>query len=108
MATLVLDRPTAAGFRGHTDTTPSFLIERGIPVPPSQFVRTAIYPFAEMRVGDSFEVSQSQYSNGARSVTQIQTGLSALSRSYAKIHAPNAKFATRKTGDTTVRIWRTV
>lgn len=94
--------PTARSFG-------EFTIERGIPVPPRQAGAGAgaRYPFALMAVGDSFEVPLSAYRSKAPTLNKLATTLSNCASGYAKRHNRNAKFAVRKTGEQTIRIWRT-
>ena len=105
--TTVLERPSPAYYTRSADRA-RFSIERGVPIPPVERGggRHATYPFAQMRVGDSFTVTTSEYSNGRRKTAQLQSGLWNLARCYARKHNPAAKFATRKVDDSTVRIWR--
>jgi len=104
MDTLTLDRPVT-GFR----TTPRFIIQSGIPVPERgrNFTgRPAIYPFAQMRVGDSFEVRLSDYTGKRKTINAMQNVLSNCARKYALDHRPGAKFVTRQIGGAAVRVWR--
>lgn len=69
-----------------------FAIEKGVPVPPRDNGRTAKYPWADMRVGDSFFVPG------------VKTNAMAGSKAQAaKKH--NAKYSMRSV-DGGVRIWR--
>lgn len=105
----ILERPSSftASFGGASSR---FVIESNVPVPPRAGGpgREPIYPFAHMRVGDSFEVSLREY-GGRRNATveNIMTTLNNCSKGYAKRHNPKAQFTVRKTGDTSARIWRT-
>lgn len=86
-----------------------FTVERGISVPPRTFGgrgRPPRYPFAQLRVGDSFAVTRAQYGKGAADANQMLSGVCNLARNYAKHHNPSAKFTTRKIDENTVRVWR--
>jgi hypothetical protein len=73
----------------------AYTIEKGIPLPPSANGpgRVGKYPFAQMRVGDSFVCDKPQTNLGAT-----------LAYSAKKL---GIKFATRKIDAGTTRIWRT-
>lgn len=71
----------------------SYVIEKGIPVPPSGAGRSAKYPFSGMAVSDSIRVSAQEASTARRSAS-----------AYGKAH--NKKFVSR-TVEGGVRIWRT-
>lgn len=109
MNTMTLDRiaPVAT-----STLTPAFTIERGIPIPPRTYGAGSqpVYPFAQMRVGDSFEVRTENYAgrkDGRRPIVmRIQTTLHSCARGYARTRDPGAKFTVRKIDDSTVRIWR--
>ena len=58
-------------------------------------VRASKYPFRKMQVGDSFEVT-------GEKAGQFQKSVSVLTKNLT-----NRKFATRKTAENTVRVWRT-
>jgi hypothetical protein len=108
MDTLTLDRPTTAGAFAQS---PRFLIRNDIPIPPRSYGsgRPPSYPFSEMNVGDSFDVSTTAYGGRGKTpptVSRIQSAVGNLARGYAKRHNRRAKFATRKVSDTTIRIWR--
>lgn len=70
-----------------------FTIEKGIPVPPRG--RRAVYPFGELRLGDSFIVP-------ADLLMHARTALS----SYVRDRGLQGAFATRKQADGSMRIWR--
>lgn len=69
-----------------------YKIKKGIPIPPRNTGRKSMYPFAEMRIGDSFAVM----ANKARSV-------SAASQHFGKLH--KQKFICRRI-DGGYRCWR--
>lgn len=73
----------------------TFKIESNVPPPSGESLRPAKYPWAEMKVGDSFHFDGSP---GTRD------RISASSRSFAKTHSGFA-FVTRREGDG-YRIWR--
>jgi hypothetical protein len=104
--TMTLDRiaPVAS-----TNAT-QFIVQSNVPLPPRTYGTGAAtkYPFAEMRVGDSFAVSLSDYAGRGKTPTteRIQTALSNSARNYAKMRDPRFKFATRKVDAATIRIWR--
>jgi hypothetical protein len=99
---------TPASFGGATS---KYIIESNIPLPPRKFGtngRPTTYPFAHMRVGDSFEVNLSEYTGKhAKKIEQVMTTIGNCARGYAKRHNPTAKFTTRKMSQTAARIWRT-
>ena len=68
-------------------------IESHIPVPSEQSSR-AVYPFPDMRVGDSFLVLEADWIKNLRSAAYM----------YAKRH-PGVKFTVRKYGEGW-RLWR--
>ena len=70
-------------------------IEKGVKVPDKAGTK---YPWAEMEVGDSFEITEGD-------LAKRQSALAASSRSWAVYSKSEAKFRTHKT-DTSVRIWR--
>jgi hypothetical protein len=105
----VLERAPAT-VTGDAATT-TFIVERGIPLPPRSYTfagREAKYPFAQMEIGDSFEVPISTYRSKRHVTTALVAAtLNNCARGYAKTHKPYAKFATRKIGESSVRVWRT-
>jgi len=106
MATTILERFTKP------QTVGEFQIERGVPVPPRKRGRGGgrdpIYPFAQMRVGDSFEVylTSQRFTRARPTISTLQSNLGNIARGYAKRHNPSARFTVRKVSDTAVRIWR--
>ena len=64
-----------------------------------------LYPFAQMEVGDSFDAPDDMgaYKNGS---SKRQNAISSSARGYAKKHASEAKFTTRKIDENTIRCWR--
>lgn len=73
-------------------------IDKNVPAPTSGSGRRT-YPWAEMKVGDSFFVPG-----------KTQQNLSATACGWAHRHNPNAKFKTAKRtegGVTGARVWRT-
>ena len=78
-----------------------------IPVPAC--VRTggrhAVYPFAQMQVGDSFDAPRDRGDkpNGDDRRRDI---ISSCANGWAKKHNPTAKFTTRLIDEKTVRCWR--
>jgi hypothetical protein len=102
MDTLTLERPVA-------DATPRFTITKNIPIPPvSGKGRDALYPFAQMDIGDSFAAPAEGYTKTGkpRTAERVRGVLVNCARGYAAKHNPTAKFATRVIGNT-VRVWRT-
>ena len=73
--------------------TEDYNIENDVPVPPYT-EKSSQYPFAEMKVGDSFT------SDIAKRFT-----LSSSATYFVKTKQPEWKFSIRTTGDL-VRIWR--
>ena len=69
-------------------------IESDIPAPEPDLVgRPYVYPFARMKVGDSFEVEGKACTSARSSASR-----------YAKKHG--VKFLSHKTGEAKLRIWR--
>ena len=91
-------------------STSQFIVESGIPLPPRTYGRGRDYkyPFPHMQAGDSFEVPLASYTprSGRSTLKKLQTSLANVARGYASRNNPSAKFAIRKTSDTTVRVWR--
>ncbi len=90
-----------------------FQIESNVPLLASKTGRTGgrdyVYPFADMRVGDSFEVPLSQFAGRSTSKPKLETVQSTLgncARGYAKRHNRKAKFVTRQIDGVAVRVWR--
>jgi hypothetical protein len=72
------------------------VIDEGVPLPPKRHGQKGgklIYPFDELKPGDSFERPADQRNTVKAAATQ-----------YGKRHGKT--FATRITGDT-IRVWRT-
>lgn len=67
-------------------------IEKGVPFPSGR--GDAIYPFMEMEVGDSFQATVA----GAREDARL--------RAKAAKPREGRKFACRKVGENTIRVWR--
>lgn len=76
----------------------SFRIESGIPIPAKHFKKTKRYPWADMKVGDSFGVKK----NGKK---HQAAAISACAAQWADGHGKNAKFSLR-TVNGGYRIWR--
>lgn len=75
-------------------------IDKNIPMPdrfPNGAFGTPAYPFADMEVGDSFEVHGLRETEHARNQASM----------YAYHSKDNRKFATRIVAYATLRIWRT-
>lgn len=70
-----------------------YKIEPDVPMPPGR--GNAIYPLAEMKVGDSFSFTQDKL-----------RAVRAASVNYGKRNA-GVKFATRRVGTEVWRCWRT-
>jgi hypothetical protein len=81
-------------------TQAKFTVQKGIPLPAPRHAkvkkatRASKYPFRSMKVGDSFEFKGPK-------AEQFQKSVSVLTKPLA-----NRKFATRKTAEDTVRVWR--
>lgn len=79
-----------------------FKVEKGVPIPATRLLSMAVYPFDEMVPGDSFAVEVTT----TQTATLLRSRLSTCAHSWAKRHAPGAKFATRvEAGGKAVRIW---
>lgn len=107
MNTMTLDRIAPVASTSSTQ----FVIQSNIPLPPRTYGpgASAKYPFAAMRVGDSFAVSIADYNSRGKTpatVDRVQGTLMNCAYTYARSHDRRAKFSTRKISDTTVRIWR--
>ena len=76
----------------------TFKIEKRIPIPTPKKTGYGSYPFADMKVGDSFFVPSSD--------TFRETRLRVASAaSYYGLRHPGIKFSLRKTDDG-IRVWR--
>ena len=64
-----------------------------------------LYPFAQMEVGDSFDAPNDMGASKGGSSKRQSTIISS-SYQYAKNHASEAKFTTRKIDENTIRCWR--
>ena len=75
----------------------SFIVEKGIPIPPRKCGtgRPALYPFAEMKVGDSFAIESARKRQGR---------MCAIASDYGKRHG--MRFTVRAIGDGMLRVWR--
>lgn len=69
-------------------------IQKGIPVAPNRRGRKPLYPFSDMRVGDSFEVT-----------TDDRTSVGNSARQWCEREGNGWKFTTSANGKK-VRIWR--
>jgi hypothetical protein len=69
-------------------------IEKKIPIPSRRQGRNNLYPFASMKVGDSFEVKVND-----------RTSLGNAARQWAAREKNGFKFTTSAMGDK-IRIWR--
>lgn len=76
-----------------------FQIESGIPIPPRRSPNIAVYPFAEMNVGDSFFVPKSDGGTVTAALSRVQSAAGAHSRRHG------GKFSIRRQDDG-VRVWR--
>jgi hypothetical protein len=72
-------------------------IEKGVPVPPKKGPHECMYPFADMKPGDSFAIPHGGKKYLMQSIAQS-------ARKWAKNNAPGAKFTCRTEGEN-VRIW---
>jgi hypothetical protein len=73
----------------------AYPIEKGVPLPARIYPtggRPAKFPWARMKVGDSFVMDKPQKQSGS------------VARQYGKAHG--VKYATRKIDANTTRIWR--
>ncbi len=72
-------------------------IQSGIPIPKpkgnTKGLSTPIYPFKDMKLGNSFKFSLKKYAS-----------VTALASKFGKKH--NTKFTIRKMTKTTARVWR--
>lgn len=86
-----------------------FEIQKGIPIPESRGRRGRpnTYPFAAMKVGDSFSVPVEP----GRPIAYVQKSIRAAALSFAKRHGNvGHEYVTRslrEDGNLAVRIWRT-
>ena len=75
-----------------------FTVETDVPMPASPIKREPKYPFAKMRVGDSFVVADAKARGNA---------LCAAMSFACTAAGSGTKFASRKQPDGRYRIWRT-
>ena len=75
-------------------------IEKNVPMPPPKLGRPTIYAFANMEVGDSFNVFV-----GGDYAPDVRGRVAASASQFIKCHAPERKFKTR-ISEQGVRIWR--
>lgn len=80
-----------------------FIIQKNIPIAGA--IRSIgphlRYPFAEMAAGDSFELKVS-----TKDIKRRVANLSSACASYVKSRNKASKFAVRRTGADSVRVWR--
>ncbi|HEX4439878.1 MAG TPA: hypothetical protein VH854_07385 [Thermoanaerobaculia bacterium] len=78
-----------------------FKIDKGMPVPDATWARREpVYPFSEMKVGDSFELREDDYAE----LRLVRQRLMNAAARYGRRH--KMKFTTRRTAVNAVRIWR--
>ncbi len=82
-------------FQGH-----SYVIESGIELPPREGQGTPLFPWAEMRIGDSF-VTGPQFNRYKHK--PIVAGSAAA---YAESKEPAFRIRMRNEGSRGVRVWR--
>ncbi len=75
-----------------SNASPEFKIEKGIPLPPVRR-RMTLYPLANMEVGDSILVQESDQGRIRSTIWQ-----------FARRNG--VKFVSRKESDGAIRIWR--
>jgi hypothetical protein len=84
----------------------SFEIEVSIPVPVRTVIRDSKYPFAEMGVGDSFLVPQTEEDNNIDAIMKRMSGACAYAGKMLRAEGiVTAKFIKRRMPDG-VRVWR--
>ena len=92
---------TAAAPRRRT-TDADIVIRRGVPI-PAPFGRS-VYPFADLAVGDAFDVPRrDRLPDGA---DRVQRNILAASYAWRKKYGSPARFTVRLLNETTVRCWR--
>lgn len=86
-----------------TETGEVFKIQRNIPI--SGTYRSLgphlRYPFAEMEVGESFEIKVN-----TKEIKKKVSNLSSACASYVKSRNKAAKFTVRRTSNEMIRVWR--
>lgn len=95
--------------------TKGFLIEKGVPIPPSRGgspgripgKKPPMYPFGDMEVGDSFAAPRDMGVAPAPSYAdRRQTAIAAHAYRWSRDHTPGMDFTTRLVDGSTVRCWR--
>lgn len=85
-----------------------FVIKKGIPAPARRNKggpgRKALYPFAEMDVGDCFDAPRDMGSNGPRD--KRANSINTAARDWSIRNNPMAVFQTCLVNDAFVRCWR--
>lgn len=69
-------------------------IDKKVPIPTKRSGRKSIYPFSDMKIGDSFEIKIND-----------RTAVGNAARQWAQREGNGYKFTTSAVGDK-VRIWR--
>lgn len=83
-----------------------YQIEKNIPIPAGKREnQTSLYPFKEMKVGDSFSIGVIEGSKGDSDVAMRKVGNAARNWKN-KVGRTEWKFRVRKMEDNSVRIWR--
>jgi hypothetical protein len=91
---------------------PQFVIRSDIPAPEvsRHHPGKAFYPFADLKVGDSFDVPPGTVrtrAGAAADARRSQNTLSGCGRTFSRLHNPTARFTVRIADERgTIRIWR--
>ena len=86
------------------ETGDVFMLEKFIPI-TSIYRRMGPnmrYPFSEMKPGESFELTVPSKDELKRKVCNISSAVSA----FVRTRNSSAKFSVRRTGDSSLRVWR--
>lgn len=79
-----------------------FIIQKDIPILGVRSMGTTLrYPFHEMNPGESFEI-KSNPKETRKTISRISSACS----SYVKRNNKASKFAVRRTGEGSIRVWR--
>lgn len=99
--TKVLKKPEQRSVR--TEVGEVFIIQKNVPITSvyRSLGPSIRYPFKDMLSGESFELKV-----GKADIRKAVSRVSSACASYVKKNNKAAKFAVRRTGGDTVRVWR--
>lgn len=79
-----------------------YIIQKDVPMTSFRSIGASLrYPFSHMAAGESFEIKSAK-----ADIRKAVSRASAACVSYVKKNNKAAKFAVRKTGTDTIRVWR--